>query len=258
MNPILTVLLSLLWTLQLPLPKMVEIPGGRSYMGTLNPSVENRDETYREVCLSAFLMSETEITNAQYEAFDPAHKALRGYKGFSNDDDEAVVMVSWEDAQAYCRWLSNRTGRHFRLPTEEEWEYACRAGTTTAYNTGETYPEAFWKVQRNTRNKVPVSLRVAQFPPNAWGLYDMHGNVWEWCADRGKDELEWATFDWKAESKETETDPKGPAIGKSRFLRGGSWRVNANDCRSSIRIRRSADSTSDTIGFRLACPAGAQ
>ena len=112
----LTVLLSLLWTLQLPLPKMVEIPGGRSYMGTLNPSVENRDETYREVCLPAFLMSETEITNAQYEAFDPAHKALRGYKGFSNNDDEAVVMVSWEDAQAYCRWLSNRTGRHFRLP----------------------------------------------------------------------------------------------------------------------------------------------
>lgn len=221
----LTVLLSLLWTLQLPLPKMVEIPGGRSYMGTLNPSVENRDETYREVCLPAFLMSETEISNAQYEAFDPAHKALRGYKGFSNDDDEAVVMVSWEDAQAYCRWLSNRTGRHFRLPTEEEWEYACRAGTTTAYNTGETYPEAFWKVQRNTRNKVPVSLRVAQFPPNAWGLYDMHGNVEEWCQN------------------EYDSD--------CRAVRGGSHNTPVEFLRSANRSASIPQDRSVLLGFRV-------
>ena len=130
-----------------------------------------------------FRMSATEITNAQYEAFDPSHRALRGHKGFSRADNEAVIMVSWEDASAYCAWLSERTGRRFRLPTEAEWEYACRAGTTTAYNTGETFPQEQGKVQENTRDKVPVSLEVAQFAPNAWGLYDMHGNVEEWCFD---------------------------------------------------------------------------
>ena len=132
---------------------------------------------------AGFRMSSTEITNAQYEAFDPSHKALRGYKGFSQADDEAVIMVSWEEATAYCEWLSRKTGRLFRLPTEAEWEYACRAGSTTPYNTGETFPEEQWKVQKNTRFKEPVSLQVAQFEPNAWGLYDMHGNVEEWCSD---------------------------------------------------------------------------
>lgn len=135
------------------------------------------------VDLPSFRMGATEITNAQYEAFDPAHKALRGYEGFSSADDEAVVMVSWADATAYCEWLSRHTGRSFRLPTEAEWEYACRAGTTTTYNTGDTFPESQWKVQKNTRFKEPVSLQVAQFEPNAWGLYDMHGNVEEWCQD---------------------------------------------------------------------------
>lgn len=135
------------------------------------------------VDLPSFRMGATEITNAQYEAFDPAHKALRGYEGFSSADDEAVVMVSWADATAYCEWLSRHTGRSFRLPTEAEWEYACRAGTTTTYNTGDTFPESQWKVQKNTRFKESVSLQVAQFEPNAWGLYDMHGNVEEWCQD---------------------------------------------------------------------------
>ena len=141
---------------RVPVPQMADIPSGQ---------------------LPPFRMSATEITNAQYEAFDPSHKALRGYKGFSKADDEAVVMVSWEEATAYCEWLSRRTGRSFRLPTEKEWEYACRAGTRTPYNTGETYPEEYGKVQKNTRFKEPVSLEVAQFAPNAWGLYDMHGNV---------------------------------------------------------------------------------
>ena len=164
----------------LPFPRMVDIPAGSFWMGTDNPAMEDWDEApRREVKVDAFRMSTTEITNAQYEAFDPTHK--RGEQGFSTEDDEAVIMVSWNDAMAYCRWLSEQTGKHYRLPTEAEWEYACRAGTTTAYNTGDTFPEEQWKVQKNTRDKEYVSLQVAQFEPNAWGLYDMHGNVEEWC-----------------------------------------------------------------------------
>ncbi len=176
----LTALLAL--ALQALLPRMVDIPAGTFWMGTDNPPLEDRDEAPRQqVIVEAFRMSATEITNAQYEAFDPTHK--RGGQGFSTGDDEAVILISWDEAMAYCQWLSEQTGKHYRLPTEEEWEYACRAGTTTPYNTGETFPESQWKAQKNTRDKEYVSLQVAQFEPNAWGLHDMHGNVEEWCYD---------------------------------------------------------------------------
>jgi hypothetical protein len=179
----------------------------------------------QEVTLPAFKMSATEITNAQYEAFDPSHMSLRGYKGFSQADDEAVVMVSWSEATAYCEWLSKKTGRSFRLPSEAEWEYACRAGTTTAYNTGDTYPEEFWKVQENTRFKEPVSLQVAQFEPNAWGLYDMHGNVEEWCLD-----------DYDSDSK---------------AVRGGSHNTPVRFLRSANRSGSLPEDRSVLLGFRI-------
>ena len=173
----------------------------------------------------AFRMSATEITNAQYEAFDPAHKALRGYEGFSSADDEAVILVSWADATAYCEWLSSKTGRSFRLPTEAEWEFACRAGTNTAYNTGDTYPEEYWKVQENTRFKEPVSLQVAQFEPNAWGLYDMHGNVEEWCQDL--------------------------VDGQYRAVRGGSHNTPVEFLRADYRCASIPEDRSVLLGFRI-------
>ena len=160
------------------------------------------------------------------------------------------------DYYSYLGRLRKRIGLEFDLPTEVQWEYACRAGTKGNFNVDGVEKVKLGKCADNG-GEGDHHVNVGSFRPNAWGLYDMHGNVWEWCADRGKDELEWATFDWKAESKETETDPKGPAIGKSRFLRGGSWKVNANDCRSSIRIRRLTEYKSSSVGFRLACPAGA-
>ena len=188
-----------------PVPDMVDIPAGESR--------------------PAFRMSATEITNAQYEAFDPSHKRFRGYKGFSKGDDEAVIMVSWEEACAYCEWLSEKTGKSFRLPTEAEGEYACRAGTTTAYNTGDTFPQEQWKVQENTRDKVPVSLQVAQFPPNAWGLYDMHGNVEEWCYD----EVDW----------------------EYRAVRGGSHNTPVEFLATDYRCASIPQDRSVLLGFRV-------
>ena len=211
---------------QVPVPTMVDIPAGSFRMGSENPPMPEWDEApQQEVTLPAFKMSATEITNAQYEAFDPSHNSLRGYKGFSQADDEAVVMVSWSEATAYCEWLSKKTGRSFRLPTEAEWEYACRAGTTTAYNTGETFPENQWKVQENTRFKEPVSLQVAQFEPNAWGLYDMHGNVEEWCLD-----------DYDSDSK---------------AVRGGSHNTPVRFLRSANRSGSLPEDRSVLLGFRI-------
>ena len=209
----------------LPLPRMVDIPAGTFRMGTDNPPMEDWDEAPRhEVKVDAFRMSATEITNAQYEAFDPTHK--RGEQGFSTGDDEAVIMVSWDDAMAYCRWLSEQTGKHYRLPTEAEWEYACRAGTTTAFNTGDTFPESQWKVQKNTRDKEHVSLQVAQFEPNAWGLYDMHGNVEEWTHDYYEDT-------------------------EFRSVRGGSHNTPVRYLRSANRSASVHSDRSVLLGFRV-------
>ena len=209
----------------LPLPRMVDIPAGTFWMGTDNPPMEDWDEApRREVKVDAFRMSATEITNAQYEAFDPTHK--RGEQGFSTGDDEAVIMVSWWNATAYCRWLSEQTGKRYRLPSEAEWEYACRAGTMTAYNTGDTFPESQWKVQKNTRDKEHVSLQVAQFEPNAWGLYDMHGNVEEWCADIYDDTV----------------------FGS---VRGGSHNTPIHYLRSANRSGSIPDDRSVLLGFRV-------
>ena len=213
------------------LPRMVDIPAGTFWMGTDNPPMEDWDEApRREVKIDAFRMSATEITNAQYEAFDPTHK--RGEQGFSTGDDEAVIMVSWDDAAAYCRWLSEQTGKHYRLPTEAEWEYACRAGTTTAYNTGDTFPEEQWKVQKNTRDKEYVSLQVAQFEPNAWGLYDMHGNVEEWCAD------EYVSSPWFEDGRYVNT-------------RGGSHNTPVQYLRSANRSAALRGDKSVLRGFRI-------
>ena len=200
-KPILLLALVLAACSPVAVPKMVDIPN------------------------ASFRVSATEITNAQYEAFNPSHKAMRGHKGFSRADDEAVIMVSWEEASAYCEWLSRRTGRHFRLPTEAEWEYACRAGTTTAFNTGDSFPREQWKEQANNRDKVPVSLQVAQFAPNAWGLYDMHGNVEEWCYDQ--------------------------IDGEYRAVRGGSHNTPVEFLRADYRCASIPQDRSVLLGFRI-------
>jgi len=197
----------------------------------------------------SFYMSPCQITNAQYEQFDPEHKNLRGKNGFSKNDDEAVVFVSWHEATAFCQWLSEKEGQPYRLPTEAEWEYACRAETQTPYFFGHELPTPFHKNvheswypddRRGTDDKEIVPLTVGQTPPNAWGLYDMHGNVDEWC------------HDWYGPyPSQAQTDPTGPQMGDFRITRGGSHSALLYYLRSASRAATLPHDKSWLIGFRI-------
>ena len=168
-------------------------------------------------------------------------------------DHYPVVGVSWDDAVAYGEWLSKKTGRKFRLPTEAEWEYACRAGEKTPFNTGENLTtdqanyDGNYPYNGNAKGEYrQKTVAVESFEPNKWGLYNMHGNVWEWCSD-------WFGGKYYDECKAsgTVTNPAGPSTGSDRVLRGGGWGSNAGRCRSATRDWSSPGLRSDLVGFRL-------
>jgi formylglycine-generating enzyme required for sulfatase activity len=179
--------------------------------------------------------------------------------GFEQTDEHPVVDMSWNDAVAFCKWLSRKEGQTYRLPTEAEWEYACRAGTTTRYYSGDD-PETLAKVgnvaDATLDAKFPKSTvhikssdgyvftsPVGSFQPNAFGLYDMHGNAWQWCSD-------W--YDAWYYEKSPEVDPAGSSSGDSRVLRGGSWHDWPDSSRSTARRRLAAAFRGSTSGFRVA------
>ncbi len=178
--------------------------------------------------------------------------------GFPQGDDHPVVNVSHNDAVAFCAWLSRKEGQPYRLPTEAEWEYACRAGTTTRYYHGDD-PEGLSEVgnvaDATAKSKfsdwVTIAGRdgyvftapVGKYKANGFGLYDMHGNVWEWCAD-------W--YDEKYYEASPVDDPTGPTGGSYRVIRGGGWGVDAWDCRAAYRGGAAVGTGSDGLGFRLA------
>ena len=195
-----------------------------------------------------FHMAACEVTNAQYEQFRPAHRKLRGKLGFSKHDDEAAVFVSWHDAVGFCEWLSEKEKRPYRLPTEAEWEYACRAGTTTPFHTGNSLPpeclknarESWYPDPRRTRPADVVPLPTGKTPANAWGLHDMHGNVEEWC------------HDWYGPYPAgKQSDPVGRADGEFRVTRGGSHSTHPFYLRSANRLAALPDDRSWVIGFRV-------
>ena len=198
---------------------------------------------HRVTISQPFYMAEYEVTNAQYEKYNPVHRSLRGKNGFSREDDEAVVFVSWHEAKAFCDWLSQKEGLPYRLPTEAEWEYACRAGTTTPFHTGKTLPEVFHKNSRRTSFDEPedvVPLIVGETPPNPWGLFDMHGNVEEWC------------YDWYGPYEKSEqTDPVGRAGGSFKVTRGGSHGTNLYYLRSANRMGTLPENKHWLIGLRV-------
>jgi formylglycine-generating enzyme required for sulfatase activity len=226
--------------------KMVRIEAGQFRMGSEDGQWD--EHPVNQVAISSsFYLGATEVTNAQYERFDPEHRKLRGKLGYSQEDDEAVVFVSWADAIAFCKWLSQKEGRSYRLPTEGEWEYACRAGTTTKYSTGDKLSQTFqknvknsWFPSRRDGSEV-VPLHVGNTPPNAWGLHDMHGNVEEWC------------YDWYGPYKAGDcTDPVGPADGNFRVTRGGSHSTTLEYLRSANRMGTLPQDKHWLIGFRVA------
>ncbi len=220
--------------------KFVRIDPGNFMMGQNEGGDFDEQPIHKVDITLPFQMATTQVTNAQYEQFDPNHSEYRGRRGFSREDDEAVVFVSWRDAVQFCQWLSEKEGKPYRLPTEAEWEYACRVGTTTAYNTGETLPEAYHRHQQQEWQPVPVSLHVGSTPPNEWGLHDMHGNVEEWC------------HDWYGAYKEgDQTDPVGRASGIFRITRGGSHNTTLEYLRSASRMGTLPEDKHWHIGFRV-------
>lgn len=160
------------------------------------------------------------------------------------------------DNDSYLGKLRKRIGLEFDLPTEVQWEYACRAGTKGDFNVEGVDVVKLGKFGNNGGLE-DKHVEVGSFLPNAWGLYDMHGNVWEWCVDRSKDARAgyFEFFGWDSEPKETESDPKGMAVGSSRVLRGGSWTHAPNQCHSSFRARVDPGVRGGGQGFRLVCPA---
>jgi formylglycine-generating enzyme required for sulfatase activity len=179
--------------------------------------------------------------------------------GFEQTDEHPVVCVSWNDAVAFCKWLSRKEGNTYRLPTEAEWEYSCRAGTTTRYYSGDD-PETLakvgnvadaahkakfskWKFAIKASDGYVFTAPVGSFRPNAFGLCDMHGNAWQWCAD-------WCGKEYYAASPAD--DPTGPDSGDSRVIRGGSWYFGPLFTRSAKRIRLTPDNRDDFTGFRVA------
>lgn len=199
--------------------KLVRIAPGEFVMGTGTEPPRSADQwakrdydeapAHKVKITREFWMGATEVTNAQYEQFDPAHKKFRGKDGVSKADDEPVTFVTWQQAVAFCEWLSRKEGKLYRLPTEAEWEYACRAGTDTPFNTGDTLTAEQANIGVTRDNKPQTTVAVGSYKPNAWGLYDIHGNVLEWC------------LDWHGPYDALEqTDPVGRADGYAKIARG--------------------------------------
>jgi formylglycine-generating enzyme required for sulfatase activity len=219
--------------------KLKLIPTGTGQMGS-EDGEEDEKPVHKVRITKPFYLGVTEVTNAQWQVVMGGEPPSRW-----KDADRPVERVSWNDAVQFCKKLSARpeereAGRAYRLPTEAEWEYACRAGTTTKWASGDD-EMALREFAWFTTNSGAQTYFVGQKQPNAWGLDDMHGNVWEWCSDS-----------YGPYAAEAVANPTGPASGSDRVSRGGSWLNTARRCGSANRSRDAPAGRYDSLGFRLA------
>ncbi|MBE9002227.1 SUMF1/EgtB/PvdO family nonheme iron enzyme [Nostoc sp. LEGE 12447] len=232
--------------------EMVEIPAGSFKMGS--PPNENGRAKYEDsqhpVNVPTFFIGKFEVTQEQYQQIMGSSNPSN-FKGAKRP----VEQVSWNDAVDFCKKLSQKTERKYRLPSEAEWEYACRAGTTTPFHFGETittelanYNGDYTYASEPKGKYRQETTKVGSFPPNAFGLYDMHGNVWEWCQDTWHDSYKGAPSDGSAWIDNDN---------QLHMLRGGSWYDRPENCRSAYRNNPySRDDLYGNIGFRVVCAAG--
>jgi len=211
--------------------ELVQIPAGSFLMGS--PEVYDDERPQHLVNVPSFLMGKYTVTQAQYEA------VMGTNPSYFEGSELPVEQVSWNDAVEFCDELSQLTGRQYRLPTEAEWEYACRAGTTTPYSFGEKLTHKQANFGSNQTSTVGIYL------PNSFGLHDMHGNVWEWCLDVWHGNYEDAPSDGSAWITREESE--------SRLMRGGSWLSTSGDCRSAYRNFIHPNLRLNFLGFRVVC-----
>jgi len=223
--------------------ELVTVEGGTFTMGDEWGLGEDDDATHK-VTLSTFEISKTEVTVQQYRIYCNATGTSMPKEpswGFSNKNNP-IVNISWNDAMDYTRWLSKKLNKSIRLPYEAEWEYAARGGIKSKgykYSGAQTIANTGCCYDANSNGKVHP---VASKEPNELGLYDMSGNVWEWCMDSyGKDYYD----------KSPENNPKGPTSGESKIMRGGSWNYRGTGCRVAYRFKCKAVCSYDDIGFRV-------
>jgi formylglycine-generating enzyme required for sulfatase activity/tRNA A-37 threonylcarbamoyl transferase component Bud32 len=243
--------------------EMVEIPGGTFMMGSPEAELARNDNEspQHKVTVPSFYMGKYEVTQAQWKAVAALPKVGRELKpepSYFKGEELPVESISWYDAVEFCKRLSKATGKEYRLPSEAEWEYACRAGTTTPFHFGETittnlvnYRGTDWEYEgtvypgnyaNGPKGEYKAKMTpVGSFPSNAFGLYDLHGNVWEWCGDRYQESYTGAPRDgspWETENS------------SSYVLRGGSWDYYPQCCRSATRNRVAPDGGYLNVGFR--------
>lgn len=231
-------------------PEMVVIPAGEFFMGSSNDDESGEDDEkpqHRVTIAQPFALGQYAVTFAEYDVFATATERELPYDQGWGRGRRPVINVVWDDAQAYAAWLSEQTGKRYRLPSEAEWEYAARAGTTTRYWWGDDVGDNHANCdgcgsQWDSRQTAPVG----SFEPNAFGLHDMLGNVWEWVEDCWHDRYAGAPVDGAAWG-----DADG-GVCERRVVRGGSWTNFPRYLRSVNRYRSAPGYRSDFIGFRLA------
>jgi formylglycine-generating enzyme required for sulfatase activity len=239
-------------------PKMITIAGGKFIMGCIRPkNCDSNEQPAHQVTVPPFNMSTTEVTFKQWDnCYDD-----KGCTTYPNDEgwgrnQHPVINVSWDDAQQYVMWLNKKTGKHYRLPNEAEWEYAARANTQTFYahgdcitNTQANFDARFiWNKEhcKATGTFANKTHEVGHLVNNAFGLYDMHGNVWEWTQDCFHKNYQGAptrAIEWE--------DKSSTSTCKSHVLRGGSWHDLPWDLRSAVRQQEYSASSNSTTGFRI-------